>query len=575
MMANAAKDPYWQAKVESEVNANPQIQAQIEDKCAPCHMPMGRTQAIYDGADGYSLEQGRNDPLAMDGVSCTVCHQIQPGNLGSDESFSGGYKIDSSRVIFGPYEEPLGELMASTAGYEPLHGPHILSAQLCATCHTLYTSYLDKEGNIAGKFPEQMPYFEWKASDYAVNGTPCQDCHVPRVEQAMLISLYPADTPSRDFVFKHQFIGGNTFMLTMLRDNGEAIGVTASSVHFDSTIARTRRQLQQRTAKLSLATEVKENELKLIIDVENLTGHKFPTGFPSRRAWLHVKVTNTQGNTFFESGAADADGFIQNRDTSLAFETHHDSITNQNQVQIYEAVMGDVEGQVTQTLLYAATYLKDNRLPPKGFNSSAERYSDIAPKGVVTKDNNFNKDGVVEGSGGDQVTYAINTMGQPAGDVQVTVELLYQSINPVFIEDLKSHDTPAVNTFLNYYDSAEKLVEVIQSVSTNVEIITGLEHQNSSTFNGFSLFQNYPNPFNSTCVIPYSLTGNEQWFELAVYDMQGQLVKILDSGRKTQGHYSATWDGRNQDKALVSSGLYIIILKTHKTQIARKIIMLK
>jgi hypothetical protein len=317
MMANAAKDPYWQAKVESEISVNPQLQSQIEDKCTTCHMPMGRTQAIFDGYNGYTLEEGRNNPLAMDGVSCTFCHQIQPSNLGSEESFSGGFVIDSSRVIFGPYEDPPGDLMNSSVGYNPAYGSHMLSAQLCATCHTLYTSYLDTNGNVAGKFPEQMPFFEWKASDYATAGIQCQGCHVIRVDESIKISLYPDASPSRDFAFKHQFVGGNTFMLTMLKDNGEAIAVTASTVHFDSTIARTRRQLQQRTAKLIMTAEVEENQLKLSVDVQNLTGHKFPTGFPSRRAWLHVKVSNLNGDTFFESGAVDADGYIQNRDTSM------------------------------------------------------------------------------------------------------------------------------------------------------------------------------------------------------------------------------------------------------------------
>ncbi|MFC2014375.1 hypothetical protein ACFLUP_00070 [Chloroflexota bacterium] len=58
MMANAAKDPLWQAKVSSEIARNPDLQAVIEGKCATCHMPMARTQAIagnipvgiFDGA---------------------------------------------------------------------------------------------------------------------------------------------------------------------------------------------------------------------------------------------------------------------------------------------------------------------------------------------------------------------------------------------------------------------------------------------------------------------------------------------------------------------------------------------
>ena len=48
MMANAAKDPLWQAKISSGIDRNPQVQAVIEEKCSRCHMGMARYQAITD-----------------------------------------------------------------------------------------------------------------------------------------------------------------------------------------------------------------------------------------------------------------------------------------------------------------------------------------------------------------------------------------------------------------------------------------------------------------------------------------------------------------------------------------------
>ena len=61
MMANAVRDPFWQAQVESEVVDLPQLKTVIEDTCNRCHAPMGRTQAIHDGAASYSLDQARAD----------------------------------------------------------------------------------------------------------------------------------------------------------------------------------------------------------------------------------------------------------------------------------------------------------------------------------------------------------------------------------------------------------------------------------------------------------------------------------------------------------------------------------
>ena len=40
-------------------------------------------------------------------------------------------------------------------------------------------------------------------------------------------------------------------------------------------------------------------------------------------------------------------------------------ITDQGQVQIYESLMRDTDGNITYTLLRASTYSKDNRLLPR------------------------------------------------------------------------------------------------------------------------------------------------------------------------------------------------------------------
>ncbi len=86
MMGNASKDPFWRARVAEEVHRFPQVQETIETTCLRCHAPMGYTEAFYNGQTSYSMDELRQDPLANDGVSCTVCHQIQPDNFGSQDS---------------------------------------------------------------------------------------------------------------------------------------------------------------------------------------------------------------------------------------------------------------------------------------------------------------------------------------------------------------------------------------------------------------------------------------------------------------------------------------------------------
>ncbi len=101
-------------------------------------------------------------PLAIDGVSCTLCHQIEQTRLGQVESFSGHYQVNpdlpaGERNAYGPFDPPPGQanIMSSASGFLPVKADHIQKSELCASCHTLYTPYLDESGAIAGEFPEQ------------------------------------------------------------------------------------------------------------------------------------------------------------------------------------------------------------------------------------------------------------------------------------------------------------------------------------------------------------------------------------------------------------------------------------
>src|ERR1700726_2557266 len=52
IMANSARDPYWQASVRREDIDHPESKAVIEDECATCHMPMARYEARVEGHKG-------------------------------------------------------------------------------------------------------------------------------------------------------------------------------------------------------------------------------------------------------------------------------------------------------------------------------------------------------------------------------------------------------------------------------------------------------------------------------------------------------------------------------------------
>lgn len=462
MMANAAKDPFWQAKVASETERHPEIKNAIEKKCATCHMPMAYVTSQNNGYQPAISGSGFLEPanglhhLAMDGVSCSLCHQIAAYGLGSKESFSGKFRIDTTlmspeKIIYGPYRNPLQESMRNSVGFTPRYGTQVNSSELCSSCHTLYTNYLDSKGEIAGEFPEQTPYLEWRHSIYARSpqrdigekdtdnpaARICQECHMPHSQDGpVMIARYapPEATPKEHFS-QHHFVGGNTLMLDVLQENSPLLGVTASSRHLEATKARTLSQLQNDTASLVIDEAQRSPEgLTVRLTVRNKAGHKFPTGFPSRRAWLYLRISSEKGETLFESGRPMADGSIAGNDNDTdpsSFEPHYQNIFSGDQIQIYETIMCNTDKEITYTLMRAAGYLKDNRLLPAGFDKDkADR--DIAVYGMAAGDADFI-------GGSDTTTYTISL---PNGEDGLTIEaaLFYSPLSQAFQQDLLLDD---------------------------------------------------------------------------------------------------------------------------------------
>ncbi len=472
MMANASKDPLWQAKLSSEIDRNPHVASVIEDKCSRCHTPMARVQAAVGDAPVELLGAGFLDaghPLheaAMDGVSCTLCHQVQPDGLGTPASFTGGYVVDTStdvpdRQFFGPYPDPVDRMMHVRTGFVAGEGTQLTDSAHCATCHTLYTPVLDAAGNLVdAEFPEQTTWLEWRHSDIP---TSCQDCHLPVAEGSVMISNRGGRLDARSPFGQHHFAGGNVAMVGVLADNAETLGVTADAEHLEATMSRILSQLQEHTAALTVTPDRSGRRLALTVDVANLAGHKLPTGLPSRRTWLHVQVTDHDGAVVFESGRPLADGRIAGNDAEegdgSTWEPHWRTITSPDQVQIYEPVMRTVEGDVTWTLLHAFEYAKDNRLLPSGFDTGTAT-ADIAVVGEAAADDDFV-------GGGDRIVYDVDLAGR-GGAVDVTVELLFQSMSYPFVADLARTDTDLVRRFVDMTGGAADPPVVLASASVRV-----------------------------------------------------------------------------------------------------------
>jgi hypothetical protein len=465
IMANASRDPYWQASVRRESIDHPESKQVIEDDCSICHMPAVR-MADRD-AERHSEILARfplkkfpeGDEAAEDGVTCSVCHQIENVGLGTPATFVGNVTIakpdaNGDRPEYGPFAIDKGHqtlMHSSTATYRPTEGHHMSDPGLCGSCHTLYTDALGPHGEKIGRFPEQVPFQEWQHSEYSEGQTrkTCVQCHMPRVDEAVAITALYGQP--REGMHRHVFVGANFLMQGMLQEHRDALATAAEPEQLDAAVKRTTEFLRTESAKVTiLGVERTTNGLAVEVQVENLTGHKLPTAYPSRRAWLHVVVRDGNGRVVFESGALNTDGSIVGNDNDqdpLRFEPYYREITRADQVEIYEPILKDSSGKVTTGLLHAVGYLKDSRLLPKGFDkASAER--DIAVVGGAADDPGFNDKGSL-------VRYSLST-GSAAGPFKVEAELWFQPIGFRWAHNLEPYNASEPQRMVRYYGEASQ-----------------------------------------------------------------------------------------------------------------------
>lgn len=245
-MGLAGRDPIFHAQLESEIElmredfADDPEQAKIHvdnlvEACLTCHGAMGKHQFTLDhgnssghfGMEHVMLEStGRatNDKkwrygaLARDGISCTICHQMQPREQPADDhrhyleffletSITGNIHVDNANEMHGPFEdkEISPYSMEHALGFKPKYNPYIKQSQMCGTCHVVNLPIVDKplaEGEepnelvAAEQNPlfkqyshhvEQATYLEWLNSEFEnefnldnPQAKTCQDCHMAR-----------------------------------------------------------------------------------------------------------------------------------------------------------------------------------------------------------------------------------------------------------------------------------------------------------------------------------------------------------------------------------------------------------
>jgi hypothetical protein len=118
--------------------------------------------------------------------------------------------------------------------------------------------------------------------------------------------------------------------------------------------------------------------------------------------------------------------------------------------------------------------------------------------------------------------------------------------------------------------------ETTITVHLDVREDTGVEDWTDNTSNPerFALFQNQPNPFNPETNISYYLPTASHVI-LTIYNVLGQRVRTLFDDYQEAGTHTLVWDGKREDGASLSSGIYFYRMQAGDFRETKKMSLMK
>jgi hypothetical protein len=417
MMSQAARDPVFRAAL---AVANQDVPGSGE-YCIRCHAPRGWLEGRSKVTDGSALT-----PEDMHGVSCDVCHRLVDPLSEEAKKYAkaippgygnGMLVADPRNVARGPYEDRGGAK------------PHIMvqtkyqgSSELCANCHNVSNPLQAKD--VSTQPPHayghiERTYSEWSLSSFASGpgARTCQSCHYPAVQGGGQVSRF--DEGTREHFVQHGAVGGSTWVQEAVAMLWPDSGLTKEHLEFAKSRARA-------FLKTAASLELRNVNNKAILRITNHTGHKLPTGYPEgRRLWVNVRYVNASGSVLAEIGR-----YGEKTATLGGASVKVPTLLDPEATRVYENLPGMSEAQAKRYkrkpgksfhFVLNDVILKDNRIPPKGFNNAKFAEHQSQPVGAVYKD----------GQHWDDVPLA-----PPAGTKKILVRLYYQSVSWEYLKFL-------------------------------------------------------------------------------------------------------------------------------------------
>lgn len=314
--------------------------------CEGCHAPV----ALLTGQLSEGGEHGGivGTPGNVEGVNCQSCHGIKrlihtKGVASYEFVINQPYLFETAGAPFLQQLNRLAMFYGSDQHKQDM-APEVLgTSQYCASCHA---QFMDKDVNNWGWVKMQDEFSAWLNSPFAGTNDPrfahanqqrCQDCHMPLVK-----ARDPAADP-QGMVRDHRFVAANTMLTTIAGDHAMAdaierfmqsnkVRISIEPPHRnDATVNSMPVREETRMAAIQPFYFYKGEQAELNIVVANVgVGHDFPGGtIDINQAWVAVQVVDAEGNTVFESGALDAEGYVDTEAyiyRSLPVDRHGDLV---------------------------------------------------------------------------------------------------------------------------------------------------------------------------------------------------------------------------------------------------------
>lgn len=416
MMANAARDPVFFAAL---TIAN-QDEPGIGTYCLRCHTPLGFVRGHATPPDGSLL-----DTVDLQGVGCDVCHRATQST-----GMNAPYLLGDAQLVFtadtskhGPYEG------ASSPVHDTVQDSGLSDARFCGQCHYVTNPgrrLRDAKGvETSIEFPLDTTFLEWASSTYAdvaaEGHATCQDCHMKPKIGEWPVSDEPT-APLRTDPRRHELVGGNVWGIdAVMAKNPDRAAYYKKA--FSGARARAEKMLHTSVALtvLDAPARVRRGDtLEVKVRVENLSGHKFPTGYAeARRAWVALTLVD--------------EDFVK-RTLVGAYDATTGEVAMEPPTHMYRAQHGRWNGSAPEAEEHLANHdmiLSDTRIPPKGFVPTET----TKPTGEI----DFS-----DGAGGyrhtDELTLRAVVPTELSGHQALVVQVLYQSMTREHVEMLANEN---------------------------------------------------------------------------------------------------------------------------------------